>query len=125
MYENYRDIAEFRIIYIREAHAAGSDWPMKFAEDKGITNHKDYGQRCTTAEMMMKEMKVTIPCIIDNMDNSVNDSYKGHPTRVFLIKKDGRLAVAAGRGPWGYKPGLQETADWLTRYKKTGIEPEL
>jgi len=124
MYETYKKIAEFRIVYIREAHAADSDWPMKYAKEKGITEHKNFGQRCTTAEMMMTEKNVTIPCIIDNMDNSVNDSYKAWPTKVFLVRKDGKLGVAAKQGPWGYKPGLKETLNWLSQYKKTGKEPE-
>ena len=70
----------------------------------------------------MKEMKITIPCVIDNMDNKVNEAYKGSPTRCFLVRKDGILAVAGKRGPWGYKPALKEAAEWLAHYKKTGKE---
>jgi len=125
MYEKYKDIAEFRIVYIREAHAADSDWPMKLAKEKNITEHKDYGQRCATADMMLKEKNVTIPCVIDNMDNSVNDAYLGHPNRVFLVRKDGNLGVAAKRGPRGFRPGLKKTTGWLAHYKETGEEPVL
>ncbi len=125
MYETYNEVAEFRIVYIREAHAADSDWPLTFAQEKGITEHKDYGERCTTAEVMMAENDITIPCVIDNMDNAVNNAYLGHPTRVFLVRKDGILGVAAGRGPAGYKPGLQATMAWLAEYKTMGKEPDL
>ena len=39
---------------------------------------------------------------------------------------DGRkLAVAADRGPWGFKPALDQTKAWLAAYKKTGQEPDL
>jgi hypothetical protein len=121
MYETFKDIAEFRIVYIKEAHAADGDWPMQLAQKKNITEHKNYGQRCVTADMLMAEKKVTIPCIIDNMDNSVNDAYKGHPTRVYLVRKDGTLGVAAKRGPKGYRPGLAKTLEWLSFYKKEGL----
>ena len=122
MYDTYKDIAEFRIIYIREAHAMDSNWPMKLAREKNIKNHVNYEERCTTAEMMMKDKEVKISCIIDNMDNSVNEEYLGHPVKVFLVCKDGKLGVAASRGPWGFKPGLEKTLKWLAHYKKTGEE---
>ena len=72
----------------------------------------------------MAEENVTIPCIIDNMDNKVNLAYNAHPDRLFLIRKDGTLAVAAGRGPKGFKPALEKANEWLEQYKKTGAEPE-
>ncbi len=125
MYLAFKDIAEFRLVYVREAHAADGKWSGRFARDKGITEHKDYGERCMTAEMMMAEKNVTIPCIIDDMDNGVNDAYNGWPTRVYLVRKDGRLGVAAKQGPWGLKPGLTETLAWLEQYRKTGEEPPL
>jgi len=76
MYQEYKDIVEFRIVYISEAHAIDDPWPNPFAELKGIYEHKDYGQRCSTAEMMMQEENINIPCIIDDMDNNVGDAYK-------------------------------------------------
>lgn len=125
MYTDYKDIAEFRIVYINEAHAADDSRPVPYAIDLGINEAKDYSQRCTTAEMMMKEEKVTIPCLIDNMDNKVSQAYRAHPDRLYLVRKDGKLAVAAARGPWGFKPALEETEKWLTQYKETGEEPDL
>ena len=37
MYETYKEVAEFRIVYIREAHAADSDRPNKLAKEKNAT----------------------------------------------------------------------------------------
>ena len=101
MYKAYRQIAEFRIVYINEAHAADSRRPVGYAKEKGITEHKNYGERCRVAARMADEESVTIPCIIDNMDNEVNKAYKGWPTRAFLVRKDGKLGVAGERGPRG------------------------
>jgi hypothetical protein len=125
MYRDYKDIAEFRIVYIREAHAADSSWPMRFARERGINEHKDYGDRCMVAERMMEEESVTIPCIIDDFDNRVNTAYKAWPTRLFVVRKDGKLAVAASRGPWGFKPALKKAGAWLAEYRKIGSEPEI
>lgn len=113
------------MVYINEAHAADGSWPVPYAKEKGINEHTNYGERCTTAQMLLDEKKLTIPCIIDGMDNKVNEAYKAHPDRVFLVRKDGKLAVAAARGPWGFKPGLTATEEWLAEFKDTGEEPEL
>ena len=125
MYEAYKNIVAFRIVYINEAHAADGRRPLQFAVEVGITEHVDYAHRCVTAEMMMADENVTIPCLIDNMDNNVNNAYKARPTRIFLVRKDGRLGVAGGRGPWGLRPALQEVKEWLAKYKETGEEPGL
>jgi hypothetical protein len=125
MYDNYRDIAEFRIVYISEAHALDDVRPNEIAKINNIFEHQDFVQRCSTAEMMMKDKNITIPCIIDNMDNGVEKAYKALPDRLYVVRTDGRLAIAARRGPAGFKPALQETEEWLAQFKATGDEPPL
>lgn len=123
LYEDYKDIANFRIVYIREAHAADSSWPVPYAKKLKINQPTTYGQRCDVARRLLKEKKLTIPCLIDGMDNRVNDAYQAWPDRLYLVRTDGRLAVAANRGPWGLKPALDEAAKWLAAFKETGNEP--
>lgn len=125
MYQDYKDVAEFYLVYIREAHAADSKWPVQYAKDQGIKEHTNFGERCTVAQTLIKEKKLTMPCLIDDMDNAVGKAYAGWPDRIFLVRKDGKLAVAAKRGPWGFKPGLDEAKKWLAAYRKTGKEPAL
>jgi len=59
------------------------------------------------------------------MDSKVNLAYNADPDRLFLVRKDGRLAVAAGRGPKGLKPALEKANEWLEQYKNTGEKPEI
>lgn len=125
MYNQYKDIADFRMIYIREAHAADGPRPMGVGKTLGIKEHKNYEDRCQTAEMLINDRSLTMPMLIDDMDNTTNTAYQAHPDRVFLVRTDGRLAVAAERGPWGFEPGLDATEQWLSQLKKTGKEPEL
>lgn len=119
MYQEFRDIAEFRMVYIREAHAADSQRPVPYAKEKGIVQQTDYGDRCVTAQMLMDEKQLTIPCLIDGMDNATNQAYQAQPDRVFLVQVDGKLAVAAERGPFGFKPGLEQTRAWLEDYRRS------
>lgn len=125
MYQEFKDVVEFRLVYIREAHAVDSDWPMPIARKKGILEHKSYDDRCTTAKMLMDDESLTMPMLIDGMNNAANQDYSAYPDRVFLIRKDGRLAVAAKRGPWGFEPGMKAAKKWLGEFKETGEEPEL
>jgi len=125
MYRKYGDIAEFYIVYVSEAHAEDDKHPVPYAKDLGIKEHKTYEERCVVAGRLRKDEKLTIPCLIDEMDNNVDKIYKGWPDRVFLIRTDGRLGVAAVRGPWGFAPGIEAAEKWLSEFKKTGKEPPL
>ena len=112
-------------MYINEAHAADGRRPVKYAEEENITEHDNYGERCTTAQILMDKKQLTLPCLIDGMDNAVNQAYSAWPDRIFLVRSDGKLAVAADRGPRGFKPGLEATREWLAEFKETGLEPAL
>jgi len=125
LYQTYKDIAGIYIVYISEAHASDDSWPVGYAKEMGIKEHTNFGERCAVAEKLVKDKKLTIPCLIDNMDNKAADAYQGWPDRVFLVRKDRRLAVAAARGPWGFKPGIKAAEKWLAEYKKTGEEPSI
>ncbi len=113
------------MVYINEAHAADGRNPVAYAKEKGITEHDDYRERCTTAQMLVDDKTLTIPCLIDGMDNKINQAYSAWPDRIFLVRTDGKLAVAADRGPWGFKPGLEASRQWLKLFSESGTEPEL
>jgi hypothetical protein len=125
MYQKYNAIAEFRMVYIKEAHPADGFWPMPIAKEKGINNHTDYADRCTTAEMLFKDKQLTIPCLIDDMDDTVNKAYAGWPDRIFVVRTDGRLAIAGEMGPRGFKPALVATEKWLAVFSESGQQPDL
>ena len=123
MFKDYGDIVEFRLVYINEAHAADGRSMPRIGKDLGIFEHNNYGERCQVAEKLLSDKKLTIPTIIDGMDNKVNEAYKAHPDRVFIVRSDGKIAIAAARGPRGFAPAIAQTAEWLADFKKTGKEP--
>ena len=53
MYDDYKDVVDFRLVYIKEAHASDSDWPVEYAKEMGITQHKTYKQRCSVATKLL------------------------------------------------------------------------
>jgi hypothetical protein len=125
MYDEFKDIAEFRMVYITEAHAADGRRPVEYAKDLNLFEHKKLDERCAAAERLFKDKQLTIPCVIDGMDNRVNQAFSAHPDRIFVVRSDGRLAVAGDRGPFGFEPALQDTLRWLRALRDKGAEPEL
>jgi hypothetical protein len=123
MYQKYKDVAEFQIVYIKEAHAADSNWPVPYAVRQGINQPTTYSERCSIAHLLTDNTDLTIPMLVDEIDNTVNDLYQALPNRLFLVRKDGTLAVAARRGPMGFPPALAEAEEWLAAYAESDKKP--
>lgn len=98
---------------------------MDYARELNILEHREYGDRCEIATKLFEDKKLTIPCLIDGMDNRVNEAYLAHPDRIFLVRSDGRLAVAGERGPAGFEPALNEVRRWLVDFRRKESEPKL
>lgn len=113
MYQTHKSVAEFFIVYLREAHAAGSYWPADYAERLGIVDHSSLDDRCNVAERLYGEKALTIPCLIDDLNNTAARAYKAWPDRLYIIGRDGRIAMAGGRGPWGFDSALEKARVWL------------
>ncbi len=117
MYRTYKYIARFFIVYIEEGRPSNCTRPAEYAGH--IIDARNYGERCMTAGLFISEGNITIPVIIDNMNNSVKDDYSAWPARVFIIKKDGIVELASHKGTDGFKDGLKETVRWLEEYRNT------
>ena len=116
MYRTYKYIARFFIVYIEEGRPSNCSRPAEYAGH--ITDPRNYGERCMAAGLFISEGNITIPVIIDNMNNSVKDDYNGWPERVLIIGKDGIVAFASHKGQDSFKDGLKETVGWLEEYRK-------
>jgi hypothetical protein len=105
LYKDYKDRAEFYIVYIREAHPSDG-WAMPQNEKQGINvkQPKTYEERCKVASDCIKAMKLSIPALVDDMSDTAEKGYSGWPDRFFLVGKDGKLAYVGGQGPRGFKP---------------------
>jgi alkylhydroperoxidase family enzyme len=53
-------------------------------------------------------LKISMPMVVDEMDDRVGQAYSGMPDRLYLIDRKGRIAYKGGRGPFGFKPGELE-----------------
>jgi Iodothyronine deiodinase len=111
MKKRYGDRVEFLGVYVREAHPTDG-WHMesndragvKFAQPTNKEERQAVAAQCCTA------LKMTIPLLVDGIDDAVGQAYSGMPDRLYLIDKYGRVAYKGGRGPFGFKPGELEHA---------------
>jgi len=60
--------------------------------------------RCSAA------LKMTVPLLVDKIDDAVGHAYSGMPDRLYIIDKEGKVAYKGGRGPFGFRPAEMEQA---------------
>ncbi|NOT02076.1 MAG: deiodinase [Phycisphaerales bacterium] len=115
MYQAYRDRVAFLFVYIHEAHP-DDGWQMESnrTDNVVLAQPKTFGERRSTAKRCATALDLTMPCIVDDMDNTVDNAYAGWPERLFVIDAAGIVRYAGGVGPFGFNP--DELSDWLKKH---------
>ncbi len=88
------------MVYIREAHPSDGRRPIPNAP----RSPKSDEERLGLASKCVKEMKLSIPCIVDDLKDTAGKAYAAWPDRIFVISKDMKIAYAGRRGPASFKP---------------------
>jgi hypothetical protein len=114
MYQDYQGRAEFLFVYITEAHPS-DEWQLDSNEDDEVvfTQPVAFSERYEVAEACSESLMLSMPCVVDDMDNSVDEAYAGWPERLYVVDVDGTIAFAGRRGPFGFEP--DEVRAWLER----------
>ncbi len=101
----------FYIVYILEAHPEDG-WKMPANEREGIkvNQPKTYEERVKVAGDCIKDLKLSIPCLVDDLQNTAQKAYAGWPDRCYVIDKEGKVAYKGNPGPAGFKPADAEDA---------------
>lgn len=114
MHDKYKDDVQFFVIYCREAHAVDSARPARIAVEQPVSTE----ERRKVANDFLDEMDLDIPALLDNIDDKTGTDYAGHPDRLYLVGKDGKIAYAGDRGPRGFEPDELEDAILVETGKK-------
>jgi hypothetical protein len=88
----------------------GREVPEKIGQTNTLAERCEHAQQCVAA------LKLKIPALVDREDNRVNRMYAGWPDRLYIVDRQGQIAVAGPPGPWGFKPEMVET--WLKQNTK-------
>lgn len=105
MYRTFRDRAEIYIVYIAEAHAE-NEWKMVLNEEEGICirQHTTFAERMAAARLCAEQLALTIPTLVDAMDNAAAEQFAAWPERIYIAGADGRIAYKGGPGPSEFDP---------------------
>ncbi|MCH8333548.1 hypothetical protein IIC65_06400 [Candidatus Sumerlaeota bacterium] len=92
MYASHKDAAKFFIIYIKEAGPAGEEAGRNSPGLKYIKDATTFFERFQSANSCVSGLALTIPCLLDDMQNSTSEAYDTWPAGLFVIRKDGTVA---------------------------------
>ena len=101
----YKDKVQFFLVYTREIHPTNDD--SKSSRRRGgppITQHETLEDRKIAADKCMKGLKLTIPTLLDTMDNTFLKAYGGIPAGTCVVDIDGKVAYWNRGAPNGCKP---------------------
>ena len=105
LYKDYRDRAEFYVVYIQEAHPVDA-WQVSsnVKDDVLVKSTATDEERTQVAGLCLKKLKIDIPAIVDGADDGVERAYTGWPDRLYVIDGEGRIAHKSAAGPFGFEP---------------------
>ena len=101
IYGSYRVQVEFFLVYVQEAHPTDG-WQTDSNLRDGVlfAQHKSVGERETVAQSCSLDRGITVPILIEDMDDAVDEAYGAAPERLYLIGADGRVVYKGGAGPF-------------------------
>lgn len=126
LHRRYGDRASFIAVYVREAHPGDGAWPGQFKNEAGaaIKQPTKLDERLGVAGECCKVLEVSMPLLVDDVDDRVGRAYSGMPDRLYVIGRHGRVVFKSGRGPFGFKPGEMEQSLLLLLLDQTERPPK-
>jgi hypothetical protein len=115
LYADYKDKAHIYVIYIREAHPTDGR-PMAKNKFK-IADPKSVEERRKVAKEFADQVKLSLPILVDTIDDQVNKAYAGWPDRLYVIDAQGKVALKGGVGPGGFRPAVQAAPGVLDKLR--------
>ena len=91
-------------MYIEEAHATDA-WQIGInLQDKVlIATPRSFEDRAEVGAVCVKDLKVGLPMVVDEIDNRTERAYTAWPDRLYVIDGDGRITYKSRPGPFGFK----------------------
>ena len=92
-------------VYIAEAHSVDG-WQMQANVDEGVLvrQHVTLEDRLAAAREGVARLGLTMPVLVDGMDDAVSDAFAAWPERLYVADRRGRLAYVGGPGPFEFEP---------------------
>lgn len=114
LYENWKNCADFAVVYLREAHAA-DEWPM--GSHVKLCQARTLQERLAAARGFIANTGLAIPLVYaDCIDDRFMREFAAHPQRFFVLGANGTLLFKARPHEGGYDiRDLHESLEELCR----------
>ena len=88
------------MVYVQEAHPTDG-WQTDSNVEEGVLfrQHQSYDEREEVAQSCTIGLHISIPTLVEEMDNAIDEAYGAAPERLYLIGKDGKVLYHGGAGP--------------------------
>ena len=98
-------------VYIAEAHATDG-WQMQsnLDEEVLVANHTTIEERFAAALAGVDRLGLTLPVLVDRMDDAVSNAFAAWPERIYVADGDGRITYVGGPGPFEFEPDAAAAA---------------
>ena len=105
MYRKFRSRASLVFVYIAEAHTTDG-WQLQsnLDDDVLIANHTTLEERFAAAREGATRLGLTMPVLVDDLDDAVSEAFGAWPERIFVVDEDARIVFAGGPGPFEFDP---------------------
>ena len=92
-----------------EAHAV-DEWQMESNEEEGIlvVQQTSLEERIDAARAAAARLQLTMPILVDGMDDAASAAFAAWPERIVVIGRDGRIVYPGAPGPYGFSPEAAE-----------------
>jgi tetratricopeptide (TPR) repeat protein len=113
--EKYGDAVDFRMVYIREAHAQGgaeAQWQSTINQREGISlaPARDLQEKREHADLCLRKLNFPFPAVVDGMDGAAETAYQAWPSRVYVVGRNGRILFNGRLGELDFRPAELESA---------------
>ena len=80
-----------------------------------IEDPRTLEERQKAAREFAMALNVTLPILVDTLDDKVDNLYGGWPDRVYVIDAAGKVALKGGLGPGGFIPSVKAASTVLDK----------
>ena len=111
----YHDRADFRLVYITEAHAgegAESQWQSTINQREGVDlpAARTLAEKQEHAALCVRKLELPFAVAVDGMDAAAEHAYQAWPSRLYLVGRDGRVAYQTRLGEMDFHAEQLERA---------------
>lgn len=105
IFDQLEDRAAFFVVYLAEAHPEDG-WVGKsnVTERVLIRQHTTLAERFGAARRCASELELTIPMVVDGMEDAASRAFSAWPERIYVLGIDGRIVYQGGHGPYDVRP---------------------